>query len=134
MRCIVNVNETNFSLDGCEGGRGGHPANTITTGNAARSGTGQKKSSVSSSTVLYVLTGFTAENLPVAKRIICIPLRIKVPNKVRYRLIPFSQYSSSPFRKSSSEVDECRNWISDKMLPCTYLGNLFKWSLQFFTT
>ena len=51
-RRIINVDETNFSLNGSDGGRGGRPANTITISNAARPGTGQNKSSVSSSLML----------------------------------------------------------------------------------
>jgi hypothetical protein len=54
-----------------------------------------------SSAVKNALTGFTAENIPIAKRVICIPLRIKVSNAVRCRLIQFLQYSDFPFRKIS---------------------------------
>jgi hypothetical protein len=50
-------------------------------------------------TVQNALTGFTAENLPIAKRVICFPLRIEVSNKVRYGLIPSLQCGDFPFRK-----------------------------------
>jgi hypothetical protein len=49
MHRIANVDETNFSLDGSEGGHGGCPANTIMISHTARPGTGQNKSSMSSS-------------------------------------------------------------------------------------
>ncbi len=63
MRRIVNVDETNFSLDGSEGGHGGHPANIIMISNAARPGTGQSKSSMSSSLMLG--SNAARESMPV---------------------------------------------------------------------
>jgi len=63
MRRIINVDETNFSLDGSDGGRGGRPANTITISNAARPGTGQNKSSISSSLMLG--SNSAGESMPI---------------------------------------------------------------------
>ncbi len=63
MRRIINVDETNFSLDGSDGGRGGRPANTITISNAARPGTGQNKSSISSS--LMHGSNAAGESMPI---------------------------------------------------------------------
>jgi hypothetical protein len=48
-RRIINVNETNLSLDGSDGGCGGRPGCTIMIKHCSRPGTAQNKSSVSSS-------------------------------------------------------------------------------------
>jgi hypothetical protein len=48
-RRIINVDETNLSLDGSDGGRGGRPGCTITIKHCSRPGTAQNQSSVSSS-------------------------------------------------------------------------------------
>jgi hypothetical protein len=46
---IINVDETNLSLDGSDGGRGGRPACTITVKLCNRPGTAQNKTNISSS-------------------------------------------------------------------------------------
>ena len=48
-RRIINIDETNLSLDGSDGGRGGRPSNTITIKGCQRPGTGQNKAGLSSS-------------------------------------------------------------------------------------
>jgi len=48
-RRIINIDETNLSLDGSDGGRGGRPACTITMKHCNRPGTAQNKTSLSSS-------------------------------------------------------------------------------------
>lgn len=48
-RRIINIDETNLSLDGSDGGRGGRPSCTITIKHCSRPGTAQNKTSVSSS-------------------------------------------------------------------------------------
>ena len=48
-RRIINIDETNLSLDGADGGHGGRPACSITIKNCNRPGTAQNKSSISSS-------------------------------------------------------------------------------------
>jgi len=40
---IINIDETNLSLDGSDGGRGGYPSNTITIKGCQRPGTGQNR-------------------------------------------------------------------------------------------
>jgi hypothetical protein len=48
---IINIDETNLSLDGSDGGRGGRPACTITMKHCNRPGTAQNKTSLSSSLI-----------------------------------------------------------------------------------
>jgi hypothetical protein len=48
-RRIINIDETNLSLDGSDGGRGGRPACTITIKHCQRPGTAQNKVGLSSS-------------------------------------------------------------------------------------
>jgi len=48
-RRIINIDETNLSLDGSDGGRGGRPASTITIKHCQRPGTAQNKAGLSSS-------------------------------------------------------------------------------------
>jgi hypothetical protein len=43
---MINVDETNLSLDGSDGGHGGCPGCTITIKHCSRPGTAQNKSSV----------------------------------------------------------------------------------------
>jgi hypothetical protein len=62
-RRIINVDETNLSLDGSDGGRGGRPGCTITIKHCSRPGTAQNKSSVSSS--LMCGSNATGEAMPM---------------------------------------------------------------------
>ena len=48
-RRIINIDETNLSLDGSDGGRGGRPSYSISIKGCQRPGTGQNKSGLSSS-------------------------------------------------------------------------------------
>ncbi len=48
-RRIINIDETNLSLDGLDSGHGGQPACSITMKNCNHPGTAQNKSSISSS-------------------------------------------------------------------------------------
>ena len=48
-RRIINIDETNLSLDGSDGGRGGRPACSITIKHCQRPGTAQNKAGLSSS-------------------------------------------------------------------------------------
>jgi hypothetical protein len=77
----VNVDETNFSLDGSVGGHGGLPANTIMISNAARPGTGQNKSSVSSSLMLG--SNAAGESMPVH-----IMFASKAKDEANYQINP----------------------------------------------
>ena len=47
-RRIINLDETNFSLDGSDGGRGGRPAASVTVVDATLTGIATNKSSISS--------------------------------------------------------------------------------------
>ena len=48
-RRIINIDKTNLSLDGSDGGRGGRPACSITIKHCQRPGTAQNKAGLSSS-------------------------------------------------------------------------------------
>jgi hypothetical protein len=47
-RCIINLDETNFSLNGSDGSQGGHTSQNITVAGVNRLGTAINKSIVSS--------------------------------------------------------------------------------------
>jgi hypothetical protein len=62
-RHIINIDETNMSLDGSDGGRGGRPACTITIKLCNRPGTAQNKTNVSSS--LMCGSNAAGESMPL---------------------------------------------------------------------
>jgi hypothetical protein len=60
---ICNMDDTKFSIDGSDGGIGGHPANSVTISDTTRAGTGTNKSSLSST--LICGSNAMGEPLPV---------------------------------------------------------------------
>jgi hypothetical protein len=62
-RCIINIDETNLSLDGSDGGRGGRSACTITMKHCNRPGTAQNKTSLPSS--LMCASNAAGEAMPL---------------------------------------------------------------------
>ncbi len=75
------MDETNFSLDGSDGGHGSQPACSITISNVARPGTGTNKSCVSSGLMLG--SNASCEPLPVLTM-----FASKAKEESNYQIIP----------------------------------------------